>query len=130
MGTNRYARFYALQSRLPGMEKDTLVRQYTNGRTMHLHEMAADEYRAMCEAMSRMIAHTDWWKSTLRELRRLRSIALHQMQLLGVDTADWGKVNAFCLDPRIAGLAFRDLNHEELEALTRKLRVIRRKREE
>ena len=57
------------------------------------------------------------------------SSALHQLQLYGVDTTDWNKVNAFCAQPRIAGKAFRDLDCEELEALTRKMRAIIRKRD-
>ena len=51
------------------------------------------------------------------------------MQLLGIDTADWGKVNTFCLDSRIAGKEFRELDCEALDTLQVKLRAIRRKRE-
>ena len=51
------------------------------------------------------------------------------MQLLGIDTADWDKVNAFCLDSRIAGKEFRELDCEALDTLQVKLRAIRRKRE-
>jgi predicted ATPase len=62
-------------------------------------------------------------------LRQKRSAVLHQMQLLGINTADWDKVNAFCLDSRIAGMEFRELDCEALDTLQVKLRAIRRKRE-
>ena len=52
------------------------------------------------------------------------------MQLLGIDTADWGRVDAYCLNRRIAGKAFRELDGDELDALLVKLRIIRRKREQ
>lgn len=60
-------------------------------------------------------------------LRKARSGALHQMQLYGIDTADWTRVNAFCRDPRIAGKEFRELDTEELNALNTKMRAIIRK---
>ena len=94
MGVDNYARFYALLGKLPGADKETLVLQFTNGRTPHLHLMTAAE-----------------------------------MQLLGVDTADWGKVDKFCQDKRIAGMAFREIDGDGLDALLTKLHAIRRKRE-
>ncbi len=66
---------------------------------------------------------------TAEMLRRIRSSVLHQMQLLGVDTADWTRVDAYCLDKRIAGKRFRHLDYGELEALLKKLRAIRRKKQ-
>lgn len=62
-------------------------------------------------------------------LRRKRSAVLHQMQLLGIDTADWGRVDAYCTDRRIAGKRFCVLDAEELDALLKKLRAIRRKKD-
>ena len=68
------------------------------------------------------------YREELRKiLRQKRSAVLHQMQLLGINTADWDKVNAFCLDSRIAGMEFRELDCEALDTLQVKLR--RRKRE-
>lgn len=64
----------------------------------------------------------------LETLRRIRSSVLHQMQLLGINTADWSRVDAYCMDKRIAGKRFRDLDEEELGALLKKLRAIRRKK--
>lgn len=65
---------------------------------------------------------------TFEILRRMRSSVLHQMQLLGINTADWSRVDAYCMDKRIAGKRFRDLDEEELGALLKKLRAIRRKK--
>ena len=42
-GTN-YARFYALLKKLKGADKETLVYQFTNGRTEHLRLMTDAEY--------------------------------------------------------------------------------------
>ena len=122
-----YARFYALLKKLPGADKETLVWQYTKGRTTHLHLMTAGEYRSMCDDMERAAGYDERRKAWRMEMKRKRSAVLHQMQLLGVDTADWGRVDKFCLDKRIAGRMFRDLDGEELDALLVKLRIIRRK---
>ena len=69
--------------------------------------------------------------TTMTEQREIvrgkRSSVLHQMQLLGVDTADWDKVDALCRDRRIAGKRFCELDCDELDALLKKLRAIRRK---
>lgn len=62
-------------------------------------------------------------------LRRKRSSVLHQMQLLGIDTADWHRVDAYCMDKRIAGKRFREIDADGLDALLIKLRAIRRKKE-
>lgn len=122
-----YARFYCLLKKLPGADKETLVEQFTNGRTKHLHLMASTEYDAMCRQLED-VAGYDERRRRLREcLRRARSGVLHQMQLYGIDTADWTRVNAFCRDPRIAGKEFRELDVEELNALNTKMRTIIRK---
>lgn len=130
METERnYARFYALLGKLPGADKETLVYQFTNGRTSHLHLMAENEYRSMCNEMERVAGYDERRKAWRKEMKRKRSAVLHQMQLLGVDTADWGKVDAFCQNKRIAGKVFRELDGEELDAMLVKLRIIRRKKE-
>jgi hypothetical protein len=62
-------------------------------------------------------------------LRQKRSAVLHQMQLAGIDTADWKRVDAFCQSGRIAGKRFCQLTEEELDAVLVKVRLIRRKAE-
>ena len=116
-------------SKLPGADKETLVYQFTNGRTSHLHLMAENEYRSMCNEMERVAGYDERREAWRKEMKRKRSAVLHQMQLLGVDTADWSKVDAFCQNKRIAGKVFRELDGEELDAMLVKLRIIRRKRE-
>ena len=130
---SNFHRFYASFNRLPcGGDredlKETLVSSYTNGRTTSLREMSEAEYKTMCAALEHKVT-PNARAVYIQERKRRRSSALHQLQLYGVDTTDWNKVNAFCEQPRIAGKPFRDLDCEELEALTRKMRAIIRKRD-
>lgn len=129
MGAERnYAHFYGLLKRLPGADKETLVEQFTGGRTVHLHLMAEAEYDAMCRQMEQIARYDERRRRQYDILRKARSGALHQMQLYGIDTTDWSRVDAFCKDKRIAGKRFRELDTEELNALNTKLRIINRKK--
>lgn len=125
-GTN-YARFYALLKKLKGADKETLVYQFTNGRTEHLHLMTEAEYGAMCREMERVAGYDERRETMHRELKRWRSTCLKLMQQLGIDTTDWARVNDFCRDARIAGKPFARISQPELEALSVKLRSIKRK---
>lgn len=130
---SNYHRFYASFNRLPCVGdredlKESLVSSYTNGRSTSLREMTETEYKTMCAALEQKV-NPDARALYIQERKRRRSSALHQLQLYGVDTTDWSKVNAFCEQPRIAGKPFRDLDCEELEALTKKMRAIIRKRD-
>ena len=130
---SNYHRFYASFNRLPCCGdredlKETLVSSFTDGRTTSLKEMTQKEYNAMCASLEQKV-HPNARALYIQERKRRRSSALHQLQLYGVDTTDWNKVNAFCEQPRIAGKPFRDLDCEELESLTRKMRAIIRKRD-
>lgn len=128
MGAERnYARFYSLLKKLPGADKETLVEQYTNGRTVHLHRTTMQEYNKMCNDMEQVAGYDERMHRMHEALWKARSGELHQMQLYGIDTADWIRVNAFCRDPRIAGKEFRKLDVEELNALNTKMRTIIRK---
>lgn len=117
MRERNYARFYALLRQLPRASKEELVRQYTDGRTESLREMTDGEYERLVEAMSRMSGERE-------ALRQARSAALHQLQRYGIDTTRWSEVNAFVLQPRIAGKPFARLTVGELQGLTRKMRAI------
>lgn len=127
-----YSRFYAI-AKAKGIDldqhKETLVAQFTGGRTESLREMTPAEYDQMCECLQtgRRIDETP--EAYKERLRRARSAALNRMQRLGVDTADrtFAAVNEFCLDPRIAGKPFGMLSVEELQALVPKLEAILRK---
>lgn len=127
-----YAAFYGLLNRLPSSDKEALkesiVLQYTDNRTCRLREMTLKEYNAACAGMQKLVPPT-FQEQLLKVRKKKRSEVLHQMQLLGVNTADWNSVNAFCKDSRIAGKEFRDLDCEELDSLQVRIRTIRRKKE-
>lgn len=122
-----YARFYTLLKKMPGADKETLVAQYTDGRTTSLRETTRQEYDRMCRDMERETGYDEFVEGIRRQLRRRRSEVLKLMQQLGIDTTDWNRVDAFCEDVRIAGKAFRHISIDELEALAVKLRTIARK---
>lgn len=60
------------------------------------------------------------------EVRRQRSIVLTLLNQYGiyVTNNDWGRVNAFLSNPRIAGKLLPMMSIEEMKALQRKLRVM------
>ena len=124
--------FYTFLNRLPTSDRDALkesvVLQYTDNRTSSLREMSLQEYNAAVAGMQKLVPPT-YQEQLLKIRRQKRSAVLHQMQLLGIDTSNWDKVNAFCRDSRIAGKEFRELDCEELDVLQVKLRAIRRKKE-
>ena len=121
MGAERnYARFYCLLKQLPGADKETLVEQYTGGRTTSLHEMTSKEYGEMCTSLE---AHTGW----RMQLKKKRSLCLKLMQQAGIDTTDWQRINDFCRHPKIAGKVFAQLSLADLDSLQTKLRSIMRK---
>ena len=119
-----YARFYALLRQMQGDReqiKETLILQFTKGRTTSLREMQKDEYEAMCRAMEAEIEHPGLSTEEFRrEQKRLRSAVLHRMQRLGVDTSDWDVVDAFCLSNRIARKEFARLSLAELRVMVSK----------
>lgn len=125
---NNYARFYALLKQIAGdvdVVKETLIGEHTGGRTTSLREMSTLEYNAMCDALQAEIAHPGMAEDEYRcEVKRLRSAILHRMQKIGIDTADWSVVDAFCLSPRIAGKKFAQLTLPELELMIPKLQAI------
>jgi hypothetical protein len=131
-----FAAFYGLLNRMVDTDKEALkegiVSEYTSGRTTSLKEMTMPEYLSALEGMRKLVAPTsqEQLKEALNKvLKQKRSAVLHQMQLMGIDTADWNRVNAYCLNNRIAGKKFRELDGDELDALLIKLRMIRRKGE-
>ncbi len=129
-GIDNYGKFYMLLKRLPGgADKEVLVLEYTNGRTTSLREMKEEEYEQLCQKLSELVG----WDATRAAhriaLRKARSGVLRQMQLWGVDTTDWERVDHFCADKRIAGKYFRYLNLPELGTLNRKLRAMNRNKE-
>lgn len=126
MGERNYGRFYSLLKRMPEADKEVLVEQFTNGRTVHLHETTEGEYRLMCDEMERVAGYDERREAQKKELKKKRSVCLHLMQQLGVNTADWPTVDNFCQNPKVSGKRFAQLRHDELDALQVKLRMIKR----
>ena len=134
--TENYSAFFGLLNRMNASDRDelkkTIVMEYTSGRTESLRSMTMPEYLSALKGMERVVissAASFADDDERKEIRKKRSSALHQMQLLGVDTANWKDVNAFCLNKRLAGKVFRELDGDELDALLVKIRIIRRKGE-
>ena len=125
-----YSRFYAI-AKAKGIDlevhKETLISQFTNGRTTSLKEMKQKEYDEMCDCLQTGRKANETPDQHKSRLKTHRSDVLHRIQKLGVDTTDWEKVNEFCKNPRIAGKPFALLTIDELKALIPKLEAIRRK---
>jgi hypothetical protein len=125
-----YTVFYSLLNRMHDPDKkalkESIVSQYTSGRTTSLKEITMPEYLSALEGMERLVMPT-YQEQIQKVIKQKRSAVLHQMQLYGIDTTDWSRINAFCKDSRIAGKVFRELDAEELDALLVKIRLIRRK---
>lgn len=121
MGKN-YAAIYVLLKQMPGVSKEELVLQWTNGRTSSLKEMSEHEYSLMIRQLREQVEN-------LEEKKKARSAVLKQIQLYGIDTTDWDAVDRFCGNPRIAGKPFRYLTIRELKALRVKMLSIRKKAE-
>lgn len=123
-----FSRFYALAKRIPGDPeelKENLVRAFTNGRTISLREMSAEEYNRMCDSLQgSQSASPLSQKDFTAAIKKKRSAVLVRMQRLGVDTSNWAAVDEFCLNPRIAGMEFRKISLEGLGKLVKKLEAI------
>lgn len=131
---NNYKRFYKALAALPYLGdrndlKEQLVSDHTDGRTTHLGEMTREEYNRCCSVMECRVKLTDEAKRLHDRLKRARSIALRLMTDYGVDTTSWDAVDAFSLQPKIAGKRFAWLTLDELGRLERKMRAILHKRE-
>lgn len=118
-----YARFYCLlkevMSELDREEaKELLADQVSGGRTSSVRELTDEEFDQAVSLLSSKM------KEGSSAIRKARSKALHLLQMYGVDTTDWDKVNAFVQSPRIAGKEFYYLSSAELEKLTNKMRAI------
>ena len=117
-----YKTFYALMKLHPSVDKEELVLQFTDGRTVHLTEMTDVEYMQMIGALEEAS------EPSRAELKRWRSSALLRIGRLGINTIDnWDGINAFVSSKKIAGKPFYELRVPELQQLVRKLEAIERK---
>lgn len=109
-------------------QKRGILLSLTDGRTDTTKELTYSEAMYLCGYLNGAKSENQELAVGERELKRRRSAVLKRMQKIGVDTSDWGAVNAFCLHPRIAGKKFRDLEEEELITLVPKLEAILKKK--
>lgn len=127
--TNSYSRFWTLLAKMPCSDRDglklQLVSSFTNGRTDSLREMTLSEYNSMIREMEKQTGSSR--PVSYEVLKKKRSAVLHQMQLMGIDTANWAAVDNFCLGVRIAGKKFRELSADDLDAVLLRIRSIRQK---
>lgn len=119
-----------LLKQLPHADKETLVWQYTQGRTKSLKKTSEWEYGVMCRDMERVVNNDNKVALKQAALRKARSGVLHQLQIYGLDTTDWATVDAFCKNPRIASKPFRELTIKDLNEVNKKIRVIIKKEKE
>lgn len=126
MARSDYSRFFALLKRNPEAEKESLVLQFTSGRTTSLREMSRAEFDEMCDVLQYGTPEDQELKE--RKLKKARSAALLRLGRLGINTIDnWDGINAFTSSPKIAGKKFYDLTESELQTLVHKLESILRK---
>lgn len=110
-------------------QKRNILLSLTDGRTNTTKELTYSEAMYLCGYLNGAKSENQELAVGERELKRRRSAVLKRLQKIGVDTTDWGAVNAFCLSPRIAGKKFRELDEEELISLVPKLESILKKQE-
>lgn len=132
-----FARYYVALSRMIFSSSEDkqeytrmIVKKATCGRTDDLKYVTRGEYASLCSSLEKTLGTDRKFREerALREiLRRWRSVVLHQLQSMGIDTANWGAVDAYCKNPRIAGKRFCRLSEDELEKLSLKLRMIEKK---
>ena len=124
--TNSYSRFWVLLSKIPCSDKNGLKSQFvsgfTNGRTDSLREMTLKEYNSMIQEMEKQNECDR--PVSYEALKKKRSAVLHQMQLMGINTASWAEVDKFCLNARIAGKKFRELDADDLDGVLLRIRSI------
>jgi hypothetical protein len=122
-----YARIFSILAQL-GMEDEdqrrNIIYNFTKGRTSSLKDLSYKEYMDLCKSLE---PHSKEIAARL-EQKRWRSNCLHLLQKIGVDTADWDSINAYCLSPKIANKKFRDISCDELITLYKKLQSILKKK--
>lgn len=106
--------------------KRAMLYELTDGRTNTSKELTYKEALYLMGYLNGSIAESPL-SGGERELKSRRSDVLKRIQLLGINTTSWDKVNEFCLDKRIAGKVFYELTISELKGLIPKLESIIKK---
>ena len=128
-----FARFYSILKRVPKIGdneylKKEMVSVATGGRTESLKEITRKEYDDLCNLLEKRFPEKR--NIYVEQRRKQRSSCLKLLQKIGVDTTSWTAINNFCKSPKIAGKVFADLDIEELQLLSLKLRMILKKKKD
>ena len=128
-----FARFYGILKRVPKIGdneylKKEMVSVATGGRTESLKEITRKEYDDLCNLLEKRFPEKR--NIYVEQRRKKRSSCLKLLQKIGVDTTSWTAINNFCKSPKIAGKVFADLDIEELQLLSLKLRMILKKKKD
>ena len=126
-----FARFYGILKRVPKIGdneylKKEMVSVATGGRTESLKEITRKEYDDLCNILEKRFPEKR--NIYVEQRRKKRSSCLKLLQKIGVDTTNWTAINNYCKSPKIAGKVFADLDIEELQQLSLKLRMILKKK--
>lgn len=128
-----FARFYSILKRVPKIGdneylKKEIVSVATGGRTESLKEITRKEYDDLCNILEKRFPEKR--NIYVEQRRKKRSSCLKLLQKIGVDTTNWTAINNYCKSPKIAGKVFAELDIEELQHLSLKLRMILKKQED
>lgn len=128
-----FARFYSILKRVPKIGdneylKKEMVNVATGGRTESLKEITRKEYDDLCNLLEKRFPEKR--NIYVEQRRKKRSSCLKLLQKIGVDTTSWTAINNYCKSPKIAGKVFADLDIEELQLLSLKLRMILKKQKD
>lgn len=128
-----FARFYSILKRVPKIGDDEFFKKEmvyiaTGGRTESLKEITRKEYDDLCNLLEKRFPEKRG--IYVEQRRKKRSSCLKLLQKIGVDTTSWPAINDYCKSPKIAGKVFAELDIEELQQLSKKLRMILKKKEE
>lgn len=126
-----FARFYSILKRVPKIGdneylKKEMVSVATGGRTESLKEITRKEYDDLCNLLEKRFPEKR--NIYVEQRRKKRSSCLKLLQKIGVDTTSWPAINDYCKSPKIAGKVFAELDIEELQQLSKKLRMILKKK--
>lgn len=126
-----FARFYGILKRVPKIGdneylKKEMVSVATGGRTESLKEITRKEYDDLCNLLEKRFPEKR--NIYVEQRRKKRSSCLKLLQKIEVDTTSWTAINNYCKSPKIAGKVFADLDIEELQQLSLKLRMILKKK--
>lgn len=126
-----FARFYSILKRVPKIGdneylKKEMVSVATGGRTESLKEITRKEYDDLCNLLEKRFPEKR--NIYVEQRRKKRSSCLKLLLKIGVDTTNWTAINNYCKSPKIAGKVFADLDIEELQQLSLKLRMILKKK--